>query len=113
MAAVLSTALALPIPGWVRILGALAIVGHGFVRFPAAPPPILIRSGDHRWMLPARGLGPLRLAPGTRYSGWWVRLVLVGEGKRLSVLLLRDQVAPQRWWRLQEGLRRTFVGGDV
>jgi hypothetical protein len=96
---------------WPAIAGALltAVALHGIVRFPRATER-LIQARDGSWALPSRGLAGLRLARGTAWGDTWVDLVLAGSGRRVRVLLLRDQLGAEDWRRLQVAVRESDDG---
>jgi hypothetical protein len=57
-----------------------------------------------RWSVP--GQGDLLLTKGTAYTTHWARLVLQGDnGRKVSLVLIRDQFAASDWRRLQALLR--------
>lgn len=80
--------------------------------WPHSAPP-LARAPDGRWALPSRGLKALTLGPGTRYTGLWVKLELVGGPVPVDVVLLADQLDPIAWSRLQAALRGGSRGRDL
>jgi hypothetical protein len=69
-------------------------------------PPLLLRDSRGGWSVPAQHEFGLTLAPQTRYTGWWIHLVLGSpRGRRLRLLLVRDQFPGPAWWAFQAGLR--------
>jgi hypothetical protein len=71
------------------------------------PPTRLARLTDGTWCLPALGHERLMIRPGTAVGPFWAKVVLGGPGaKPLTVLLLKDQLDPASWRRLQAELRR-------
>jgi hypothetical protein len=84
----------------------LVLVGaHGFVRRPHSPR-LIVCHADDTWSIPERGRHGLRLARGTRWTSWWVELVLAGSGGRLTrALLFKDQLDAEAWRRLQLAVR--------
>jgi hypothetical protein len=78
---------------------------HGAARWPRIPPTV-VYLGDGLWAVPAWRRWALALAPASTYSGHWARLVLCsGHDFSAAVLLLRDQLDDDAWWRLQSVLR--------
>jgi len=85
------------------LLAALAC--HACARYPRFPADIRLLRGCSISALGSRG-GTLSMGPGTRYSTWWIHLVLVGEGGPTRVLLLKDQLETHDWRALQAAVRR-------
>lgn len=91
-------------PG-VRWLAAMLLLAHGWWRRPALTHGVLLL-GNGYWALPARGR--FRLAPGlgTAYTTLWARVVLTdAAGRRVPLLLLRDQFSAEDWRKIQVALR--------
>lgn len=84
------------------LLGAIAL--HGVGRFPRTPG-LLVFSAAGLWSLPERGQHALRLGAETACCAWWARLVLVGPGTRVRVLVLRDQLDTESWRLLRLVIR--------
>jgi len=58
------------------------------------------------WSIPARGLYGLQAGAATSYTYHWVRLCLERpDAAPVCLLLLKDQVSPAAWRRLQSLLR--------
>lgn len=87
----------------------VAVVLHGIARFPRTTD-LLVHAQDGTWALPERGLFGLRLAPGTAWGNAWVDLVLRGPGRRVRLVLLRDQFPAEDWRRLQVAVRESDRG---
>jgi hypothetical protein len=91
-------------PGWLKALALSAAVYHGYCRRPVPPPDRLVVASDGHCWCPSLSAQALRLGPKTRYARGWVRLV--DRARRLDILLLEDQLAPEDWPRLSALLRR-------
>lgn len=110
-AALAASVIALDWPPEIAGVLLAAVVLHGIARWPRAAER-LVRSQDGTWALPARGCFGLRLAQGTAWGNAWVELVLAGPGRRVRVVLLRDQLAAEDWRRLQVAVRESDGGPD-
>jgi len=97
-------------PWLLKALVLLTVLVHAIALAPERAPRVVYRS-DGRIAIPERGLDDLTLGPRTLYTRSWVRLDLEGEGRRVEILLLVDQVSPEVWRALQAQLRR-FRGHD-
>jgi hypothetical protein len=102
----LAAAAAVGAPPLAKLLAGVAVLAHALARRPARASLRLVWHEDGRWSVPERGLESLELAPGTRYTSLWVRLVLRGADGPLEVVLLSCQVRPAAWSALQARLRR-------
>jgi hypothetical protein len=90
----------------IKLAGVTAVVTHAVLRRRPSPTRIA-RLADGTWSLPALGYERLTLRPGTAVGPFWVKVVLGGPGaKPLTVLLVKDQLDPASWRRLQAELRR-------
>lgn len=93
-------------PGiWPGLALTMACALHAGLRWPRAAPRI-VYGGDGRWAVPAWQLDGLTLASGTAFSSCWARLAwFTRDGRRADVVVTRDQVPAEVWWRLQTLLR--------
>ena len=101
--------IALPISWPIRCFLLVALGGHGLRQAPAISP-VLVSYPNGTWAAPELGRSALRLGSGTRYAGWWIRLLLHDGQGTLKILLLRDQFRTPVWRALQAGLRRLPAG---
>jgi hypothetical protein len=85
-------------------LALLAAIGLHWIGRRPRPVGVVV-SADGMWCLPAAGAFRLELGEGTAFSTWWVRLELVDGRTTHAVLLLRDQLEPEAWRRLQLAVR--------
>jgi len=93
-----------PVP--VKVLAAMAVVGHGTFRRPRGPPGLVVVSAGGVCSVPEWQLEPRPLGERTLVCPFWVRLD-VGEGRvRRDILLIADQVRPEEWRRLRAILDR-------
>ncbi len=60
-----------------------------------------------RWSVPDSQRHELRLAPGSHFAGWWIKLVLVDSDGTLEWILYHDQLPPARWKALAREVRST------
>ena len=82
-----------------QCLGVAAALGHARWRSaPRVPELAVDRAGN--WSVPSLRRHELRLAPGSRCGGWWIRLVLVDPEGSLEWILLYDQLDPRCWREL-------------
>ncbi len=102
----------LPLPWVLRCWLLAAVAGHGYRRFPRVSPAYL-RYRNGIWAVPAVHGGRLRLAPGSRYSSWWIRLILEGRRGSIPVLVLYDQLEKHEWRALQAAIRRRPPRSDA
>jgi hypothetical protein len=98
---------------WVKILAALALAAHGFMRRPAAAPTPILVAEDGSCCVPALDARWLATGPRTRLSAYWLRLSLVGGVRTHDILLCVDHVVPADWARLNARLRRSTGNGTA
>ena len=99
-----SGGLLLQIPRIFQVLVITSVVLHALWRLPGRPPPWIAYSNGF-WSLPGHRGTPLACIQGTRAGSWWVALVLGAPGRRIRLLLLRDQLEAREWRQLKAALR--------
>jgi hypothetical protein len=97
---------ALDIGAAAAALGWSALALHAQLAHPRCEVRLLLEAGGI-WAAPVEQRFDLRLGRRTTYTYDWVSLCLEsrGTGRALCVLLLRDQLDPEDWRRLQQRLR--------
>jgi hypothetical protein len=93
-------------PAAFRVLGIVAVVGHGVVRRPAASPRTVIVTEGGTCAVPEWNTGPRPLGPRTLVCPFWVRLDLGRGPWRRDILLVADQLRPGEWRQLRGLLDR-------
>jgi hypothetical protein len=95
--------------GWaasMKALAVLAIVVHGIVRRPLAPPGRVVVTEDGCCAVPEWHTGRSPLGSRTLMCPFWIRLD-VGKGlTRRDILLVADQIDPEDWRRLRALIAR-------
>lgn len=97
--------LALPLGAAGKAASLVALAAHARWRRPRHSGPV-VRNANGSWALPDAGLAGLELEPATCFGDWWVELRLGGAGRRLRLLICRDQLEAGAWRTLQAALRR-------
>jgi hypothetical protein len=97
-------------PAWIKVLAAVALVIHGFVRRPPRSPGLVLVAEGGVCSVPEWHRGPQPLGARTLMCPFWVRLDLGAGPWRRDLLLVADQVGSDEWRRLRALLAR--VPGD-
>jgi hypothetical protein len=105
----LATVVGLGVPALAKLALAAACIAHARWRRPRALDTAIALGPDGRFGLPDAGLGGLELARGSALAPFSIRLVLTDGCRRVSLLLVRDQLADAEWRLLRAHLKRTFV----
>jgi hypothetical protein len=102
----IAAAAMLGVAGWVKVAAGVAVVAHGWRRWPAAAPTPILVAEDGSCCIPSLDTGWLSPGPRTLLAAYWLRLSLVGDLATHDILLCMDQVEAATWARLNARLRR-------
>jgi hypothetical protein len=98
------------VPASIKVCAVLAIVGHGIIRRPRAPPGLVVVTEDGCCVVPEWHTGRRPFGSRTLLCPFWIRLDLGKGSWRRDILLVADQMKAEDWRRLRALLTR--IRGD-